>query len=116
MKKTITLILALTLLITVLAGCTGTTVVIGECTCPTGSHDVPEITTPVEGAVKTGLSVSVNVADSVSATADAKGAAKYDVTLAAVTVDDNGVITSCAIDSIPATIEFDTTGDRKSVV
>ena len=110
MKKTITLILALTLLITVLAGCTGTTVVIGECTCPTGSHDVPEATTPVEGAVKTGLSVSVNVADSVSATADAKGAAKYDVTLAAVTVDDNGVITSCAIDSIPATIEFDTTG------
>ena len=110
MKKTITLILALMLLITALAGCTGTTVVIGECTCPTEGSPAPEVTTPAEGAVKTGLSVSVNIADSTSATADAKGAAKYDVTLAAVMVDDNGVIVSCAIDSIPATVEFDHTG------
>jgi hypothetical protein len=54
--------------------------------------------------------VSVNIADSTSATADAAGAAKYDVTLAAVTVDDNGVIVSCVIDSIPATVNFDATG------
>ena len=33
-----------------------------------------------------------------------------DVTVAAVTVDDKGVIQSCTIDSIPATIEFDATG------
>ena len=120
MKKTIALILTLTLLAALLSGCTGTTVVVGNCTCPTGSHDATEATTPedttpdgtvaAEGALKTGLSVSVNMADSTSATAEAKGAAKYDVTLAAVTVDDNGVIVSCKIDSIPATVEFDNTG------
>ncbi len=110
MKKTMALILALTLLAALLTGCTGTTVVIGECTCPAGSHNEPEPTVPAEGAVKTGLSVSTNIADSTSATAEAPGAAKYDVTVAAVTVDDNGVITSCVIDSIPATVNFDATG------
>ena len=110
MKKTTALILALTLLAALLTGCTGTTVVIGECTCPVGSHNEPEPTVPAEGAVKTGLSVSTKIADSTSATAEAAGAAKYDVTVAAVTVDDNGVITSCVIDSIPATVNFDATG------
>ena len=109
MKKIIALILTLTLTLC-LAGCVGTTVVIGECTCPAGSHTTPEPNVPAEGALKTGLSVSVNIADSTSATADAKGAAKYDITLAAVTVDDNGVIVSCVIDSIPATVEFDAAG------
>ena len=113
MKKNIALILTLTLLMSLLAGCAGTTVVIGECTCPTGSHtptDPTQPSIPTEGALKTGLSVSVKVSDSVSATADAAGAVKYDVTLAAVTVDDNGVIVSCVIDSIPATVSFDNTG------
>lgn len=107
MKKLIALILTLTVLLT---GCAGTTVVIGNCTCPAGSHNEPAPSVPAEGALKTGLSVSVSVADSVSATAEAVGAAKYDITLAAVTVDDNGVIVSCVIDSIPATVNFDTTG------
>ena len=119
MKKTIALILTLTMLAALLAGCTGTTVVIGECkceeNCPIQATEAPEaVDTPVvenaEGALKTGLSVSAKIADSVSATAEAAGAAKYDVTVAAVTVDDNGVIRSCAIDSIPATVNFDTTG------
>ena len=107
MKKTIALILTLTMLTALLAGCTGITVVIGECTCPTE----PDRYVPAEGALKTGLSVSVNIADSASATAEAKGAAKYDITLAAVTVDDNGVIVSCVIDSVPATVEFNAKGN-----
>ena len=107
MKKTIALILTLTMLTALLAGCTGITVVIGECTCPTE----PDRYVPAEGALKTGFSVSVNIADSASATAEAKGAAKYDITLAAVTVDDNGVIVSCVIDSVPATVEFDAKGN-----
>lgn len=113
MKKNLALILTLTILTMLLAGCAGTTVVIGECTCPTGSHtptDPTQPSVPAEGALKTGLSVSVAVSDSVSATAEAAGAAKYDITLAAVTVDDNGVIVSCVIDSIPATVSFDSAG------
>ena len=119
MKKTLALILTLTMLAALLAGCTGTTVVIGECkcdeNCPIQATEAPApVETPVEevaqGALKTGLSVSTKISESVSATADAAGAAKYDVTVAAVTVDDQGVIRSCVIDSIPATVNFDATG------
>ena len=109
MKKIIALILTFVLLLS-LTGCVGTTVVIGECTCPEGGHTAPTPVVPAEGALKTGLSVSVKISDSVSATAEAAGAAKYDVTLAAVTVDENGRIVSCVIDSIPATVEFDAAG------
>ena len=128
MKKTLALILTIAMAVALFTGCTGTTVVIGECTCPCVTEEptvAPETTPaepsvapeePTEGApaatsaLKTGLSVSTSVKDTVSATAEANGAAKYDVTLAAVTVDDNGVIQSCVIDSIPAAVEFDTTG------
>ena len=110
MKKTIALISVLALMMALLAGCAGTTVVIGQCTCPAGSHNTPQPTVPTEGALKTGLSVSVKISDSTSATAEAAGAAKYDITLAAVTVDNNGVIVSCVIDSIPATVNFNNAG------
>ena len=120
MKKSIALILTIVLAVSLLAGCTGTTVVVGECTCPTDTvHEVPEVeaipaetdqTADIIGAVKTGLAVIPSISKSVSATAEAAGAAEYDVTVAAVTVDDNGVIQSCIIDSIPATVNFDTTG------
>ena len=127
MKKTIALILTIAMVAALLSGCAGTTVVIGECTCPCVTADaVPAATeaapaateAPTEaatapaaaGAVKTGLAVSTNIADSTSATADAEGVAKYDITLAAVIVDDNGVIQSCTIDSVPAEVKFDNKG------
>ena len=129
MKKILALILTIAMAAAALTGCTGTTVVIGECTCPCVTEEptvAPETTPAPEAApetpaqdtsveitadlVKTGLAVSTNIADSASATAEANGVAKYDVTVAAVTVDDNGVIRSCVIDSIPASVEFDTTG------
>ena len=125
MNKILALCLTIAMSALLMAGCTGTTVVIGECTCPTGSHDAvvemptePAATEPFfeGGSVKTGLAVSVNIADTVSATAEAEGEAKYDVTLAAVTVDDNGVIQSCIIDSIPASVKFDSTGSITSDV
>ena len=119
MKKIFALILTILLAATMFAGCTGTTVVVGNCTCPSEEANVEapvEVTEPVavEGAVKTGLSVSTSIADSTAATADAAGAVKYDVTVAAVTVDDNGVIQSCVIDSIPATVNFGADGQITS--
>ena len=129
MKKIIALILTIAMVAALLTGCTGTTVVIGECTCPCVTEEaapaateaateaveaetIPanEETPAAAGAVKTGLAVSTSISDSTSATAEAEGQAKYDITLAAVTVDDNGVIQSCVIDSVPATVKFDTTG------
>ena len=122
MKKT-TLVLTLVLVIALLAGCAGTPVIYyTDCTCPTGSHTAaPVESTPVEtdpvvtthptaeGAVKTGVAIIASAAESTSAE-DADGEAKYDVSVVAVTVDDNGVIQSCVIDSIGTSVKFDVNG------
>ena len=121
MKK-FPLILCLILVISLLAGCAGTPVVYyTDCTCPADSHtaapaptDAPvaEPETPVlsEGALKTGLVISTSVKDSKAAAADAEGEAKYDVTMVAVLVDDNGIIRDCIIDGIASSIKFDAAG------
>ena len=113
MKKLIALFLSLALLAS-LAGCAGTTVVVGNCTCPPDAHTPAATPTdgPVvsEGAVKTGLAVIAKIDGSTPATADANGKADYDVTVVAVTVDDNGVIQSCIIDSVGTSVEFDAAG------
>ncbi len=124
--------LALAMVVSLLAGCSGTTVVYTNCTCPPASHEsvpttpssdpAPKPTTPsvISGGLKTGLFVTVDVSESVSASDDADGQAKYDVTAVAVTVDDAGVIHDCAIDSVPATVKFDGDGvlltDRDAVI
>ncbi len=112
MKKT-SLFLSLALTLSLLTGCAGTPVVYyTECNCPQNNTAVtPEPAPPVEetpaaeGTVKTGLAVIGNAADSKDATE-----AAYDVTMVAVTVDDNGVITSCTIDSLGSKVTFDATG------
>ena len=126
MKRT-TMILALALVIALLTGCAGTPVVYySNCTCPTGAHpeNVPQDTTPLdttpadttpvaEGAVKTGVAIVASAAESKNA-GDADGEAKYDVTVVAVTVDDNGIIQSCVIDSIGTSVLFDVEGSIMS--
>lgn len=114
MKK-MSLILAVAMVVSLLAGCAGTPVVYyTNCTCPTGSHTAPEtpaVDVPAaEGAVKTGLAIIPSIAKSTSATAEANGKAEYDVTIVAVTVDENGVVYDCVIDSIGATSEFTAEG------
>ena len=117
MKK-FSVILTLILVLSLLCGCAGTTVVYQtNCTCPTGSHDVvvennapaTEPAVPAEGAVKTGLAVVCQIKPT-DASAEAEGSVEYDVTLVAVNVDDNGVITACKIDSLGATATFDAAG------
>ena len=112
MKKALFALIALLLATAMLTGCMGTPVVVNDCTCPSeGQTNPTEPTAAVsEGAVKTGLAVITTAADSTSATAEAAGAVKLDSTLVAVTVDDEGIITSCTIDSIPATVNVDATG------
>ena len=124
MKK-FSVILTLILVLSLLAGCAGTTVVYQtNCTCPVGTHDVAVQETPateapateapaVEGAVKTGLAVvaSIKITDP---TEEADGTASYDVTYAAVNVDDNGVITACKFDSLGADVAFAADGTIKT--
>lgn len=114
MKKYLSLLMITVLTLCLFTGCVGTTVVVNECTCPTGgatqpTANDPAVSEPTQGgigdaAVKTGLAAVT------TATSKDPGKVEYDVTIAAVTVDDDGVILSCIIDSIPATVEFDTTG------
>ncbi len=111
MKKLIAIFLAIAML-AALSGCAGTTVVVGNCTCPPADADNTPAATeaPAEGALKTGLAVVATGRESVGATAEASGKAKYDVTLAAVTVDENGIIRACALDSIGAEVVIDAAG------
>ena len=126
MKRSI-ITLALVLVIAMLTGCAGTPVVYySDCTCPSGSHTetqpAPQESTPVEttapvesqpaaeGTVKTGVAILASAAESKNA-GDADGEAKYDVSVVAVTVDDNGVIQSCIIDSIGTSVLFDVSGN-----
>ena len=121
MKK-LSLIITLALLVGILAGCAGTPVVYyTDCTCPVEAHQAPAaepvvpLPDPTEGpvatgsALKTGLYVGTGLGDSKSAAEEA-GEAKFDVTVAAVLVDDNGVIAACTIDSVGTSVVFDAAG------
>ena len=105
--------LALALIFSLLAGCAGTPVIY-NCTCPPsegGSVETPAPQAPAaEGALKTGLYLSAGIGDSKSAVGEEAGEGKYDITVTAVLVDDNGVIQACTIDSIAASVKFDATG------
>ena len=100
MKKKIALFLCFALIMSVLAGCMGKVVVFDDCACADGNTYQP-----TEGALKTGLAIVTGIKESENAKH-----AKYDITVAAVTVDDNGVIQDCIIDSVGATIAFDGKG------
>jgi hypothetical protein len=103
MKRKFWTILAGLLALFLLVGCAGPIVVVEQ----------PKATEPIvlaEGALKTGLAILPGISKSVSATAEGNGKAEYDVTVVAVTVDEQGVIRSCVIDSIGATSEFTAAG------
>ena len=103
MKKNLMLVVVCLLVMSLLAGCMGTIVVVER---------PAEETQPVleEGALKTGLAVITSVGKSASVSEEAEGAAEYDVTLAAVLVDDQGVIHAARLDAIGASVKFDATG------
>ena len=108
MKK-FSVYLSLVLIAALLCGCAGTPVIYySDCTCPTGSHtNTPTETKPTltEGSLKTGLAILADISGSENATH-----ADYDVTLAAVLVDNDGVIHDCIIDSIGTKVTFDAAG------
>ncbi len=109
MKK-LCILLIIALCMGLLAGCMGTPVVYyNDCTCPTGGSTAstqgsqPVVPGGVT-ALKTGLAIVASAKDSTA------GEAKYDVTLAAVLVDDDGIIHDCVIDSLGTSVAFDADG------
>ena len=115
MKRLLTGLLSIVLIAALLGGCS----VVQVHVCPpeengqsTGESTPDNNTdTPVtSGSVKTGLAVITSLDGSAGVSAEAAGSASFDVTLAAVTVDDAGVIDACVIDGVKATVNFDNTG------
>ena len=112
MRKVLAFVLTLVMTASMLVGCTGTIVVIENSTEnveSTESVESIEVAETTEGAVKTGLSVMASLSGE-SATAEANGVAATDISLVAVTVNDNGVIESCAIDAVQGKVAFDQNG------
>ena len=113
MKRLLAVSLTFVLALCLLAGCAGRVVVLYTPEDTTAGETQPPVT--AEGAVKTGLAV-VASASGTDASAEANGEIKYDVTLVAVLVDDEGVIVDCVIDSIGASVNFDAAGQVTSDV
>ena len=106
-KKTISIFLILALTVALFAGCAGTPVIYySDCTCPTGGQAVTPDYTPTEGSVKTGLAIVTGMSK-----ADDANQVDYDVTVVAVTVDDQGVIQDCVIDSVGASVAVNEKGE-----
>lgn len=63
-----------------------------------------------QGTEKTGVAITTSVGGSASASGEGDGKAQTDSTIATVTIDGDGVITSCAIDQAQTVIQFSATG------
>lgn len=118
MKKLLSII-SLALCIFILAGCAGKPVIYHmDCDCPTSETDTSNNTAQdtnsdlpqTDGALKIGIAITASVSDSKSADADNDGEGKYDVTMVAVLVDDNGIIHDCIIDGISTSVKFNAQG------
>ncbi len=63
------------------------------------------------GGLKTGIAIVSNIKDSTSATSEKNGVGKYDITMVAVLIDNNGIIKDCIIDGIAAEVSFNSAGE-----
>ena len=112
MKKMIALLLTLVLTVGIFTACAPTIVVLQEAPKETTPVQTPEKQPVADGtAVKTGLSFVTSTTSSAAASAEGDGVAQSDISLVAVTVDDNGVIDSCIIDAVQAKIGFNAKGE-----
>lgn len=64
----------------------------------------------ITGDLKTGLGIITTVSSSTDATSEANGSAATEFLVAAVTVNEEGVIADCYIDTLAVSIGFDSTG------
>ncbi len=96
--------LLLLIILAVLLGCTGTTVVY-NCTC----EESQEAVLPEKGAVKTGLGLHTTISGENAAPAE-EGYVVLEVGAAAVHTDASGVITACKLDGLMTRVFFDDTG------
>lgn len=124
MKKIVALVLSLALAVIAFAGCkaapqapavteapaaTEAAATEAPTEAPAATEAPAEATEAPAAGAKTGLAVVTSVANS-KAAAEEDGVAQTDSMVVAVIVDENGVITKCAIDSVQAKIGFSKEG------
>ncbi len=105
-------ILTLLLCLSLLTGCMGTPVIYNNCTCPTGSTpngQKPPVVSGGDGRLKLGLAIATDISGSKDA-GEKDGEAKYDLTMVAVLLDDEGIIRGCVIDGISTSVTFSAAG------
>ena len=100
MRKTLWAALGLCLL---LCGCGRPTA------APVSGVSTPPVEMPPQ-SLKLGLATVTTVSKSQNATPDFPGVARTDITMAAITIDEDGIIHQCILDGITALIPFDATG------
>ena len=111
MKKSFVLALCLVMAICAMfAGCGNTDPAVTDGNATAGNATEGNV---VESTLKFGSAVYVSNLATTDATEDKDGSAKVDITVAAVTVDLNGVINSCKLDTASNTVSF--TLDGKAV-
>jgi predicted small lipoprotein YifL len=98
MKKKISLLLVLLMVLFAFTGCSSKP---AQAPAP-----APAPAPAKDDAVKTGIAVISSIAKSTDATAEKEGLAQIDSTVVAVTVDKDGKIVKCAIDSAQTKINF----------
>lgn len=107
MKKIVTLILCMALLTALFAGCGGTSSSQAPAPAPSSSEPAPA---PEQGAaLKTGLGVVTSLGSSKDA-GEKDGLAQTDSVVVAVTVDADGKIVACEIDTAQNKISFSVEG------
>lgn len=113
MKKILSLILVLTIMLFAVAGCAQKPAEPPKTEAPKTEEpktEQPKTETPAGDAVKTGIAVISSIGKSTDAAADKEGLAQVDSTVVAVTVDKDGKIVNCAIDSAQTKVNFTTEG------
>lgn len=119
MKKVLTLLLALTMVLTLVSGCSKSSTPTESQTTPTTAPEATEApaaeaTTAPEPAAttgaKTGLAVIASLDSSKAAAADAEGLAQTDAYIFAVLVGEDGKIAACKIDAAQTKINFSAEG------
>jgi len=101
MKKVITLIMALLMVLSVI-GC-------APDAATTPEQPATDAPAPAEGAVKTGLAITATMNGSDASGAN-NGTVAYEFAMTAVTVGDDGIIDACVIDGLSASVAFDSKG------
>jgi hypothetical protein len=109
MKKTFALLLVLVTAAALLVGCAPKSPATPSAS-PSVEPTAPETSTPATGnPVKTGLAIVTSIAKSTDA-GESEGLAQADSVIVAVTVDADGKITDCVIDTAQSKANFDAAG------